>query len=1081
MDSFSPRSIRLDLLAQKIRMSFSYPTYKKGLDYFQRGAIQDLHYNKNQNIWIADVQGTDLYRVIIQFNQDDMGYRCSCPANEKYNECKHTVAALLQIHDILEANPDTDKYPLLKLPIFGGKPNYASQLIELFTRENELGDSSIGTLQKTLLRVEYLLKAERDNWGSPPLLKVELKIGVERPFVVKNIHQFLRHLKEGTTLPFTKSFTFDPNRQTFEASDLEIFKLLQDITEGEHFFNQTRLGTDSLSARGLTLPPVYADQVLERLQPKITSFITEDLAYSTFHLKSGPLPLSFELHKKDTDYELNTESFKHYTYLPELNYLLNENTFYKMSKTQKKMYEKFRPLFRNPRFSQVEIPSDEIEGFLAHVLPGLKKIGHLQIDPRIAENILAPTLKTKVFLDLNDDQLTAKLEYHYGDVRVSPFSDKDLQNEGKFLLRDIDKENAILPYLEEAQFQKGHDLFYIQEEEAIFHFLYDVLPLMEKEAEVYMTDAAQGLIFDNPTPPKIKVDFESNENWLDISFDFKDIEESDIQHFLKSVVEKKHYVRLPSGAFIPLQGEQFHQVSELFTELQLKPEDYQKGHINLPAFRGLQVDEVLDGGPSKRYNRAFKDLIEAMKEPETREEPLPSGLEATLRDYQWTGYQWFKSLSTYHFGGILADDMGLGKTIQTIAYLLSERKTTNEPALVVAPASLIYNWKQECKKFAPSLHTLVVSGSKTERQALIERVQADQVDVVITSYPLLRQDIERYRDHRFSSLILDEAQAIKNHTTQTAKAVKTIQATHRFALSGTPIENALDELWSIFEAIMPGFFPNKKSFNALTQEKTARMTRPFILRRLKRDVLKELPDKIETVQTSELTEDQKKLYLGYLEKIQGETASALATEGFQKNRMKILAGLTRLRQLCCHPALFLENYEGTSGKLTQLLDLIETSRANGQRLLIFSQFSSMLKIIQSELKKQGQNTFYLDGETPSKLRVEMAERFNQGEGDLFLISLKAGGTGLNLTGADTVILYDLWWNPAIEEQAAGRAHRIGQKKVVQVIRLITEGTIEEKIYELQQKKKELIDSIIQPGETMLSSLSENDIRELLKI
>lgn len=259
------------------------------------------------------------------------------------------------------------------------------------------------------------------------------------------------------------------------------------------------------------------------------------------------------------------------------------------------------------------------------------------------------------------------------------------------------------------------------------------------------------------------------------------------------------------------------------------------------------------------------------------------------------------------------------------------------------------------------------------------------------------------------------------------------------------------------------------------------MSRPFILRRIKQDVLTELPDKIESVNHSELTKDQKQLYLGYLEKIQGEAASAISSEGFQKSRMKILAGLTRLRQLCCHPSLFIEGYEGESGKLNQLLEMVETARQNGQRILIFSQFSSMLKIIREEMNAMGEDVFYLDGQTPSKHRVDMVDRFNDGEKNIFLISLKAGGTGLNLTGADTVILYDLWWNPAVEEQATGRAHRMGQKKVVQVYRLITKGTIEEKIHALQQRKRELIENVIQPGETNFTSLSENEIRELLNV
>ncbi|MCY9027169.1 DEAD/DEAH box helicase, partial [Priestia megaterium] len=476
-----------------------------------------------------------------------------------------------------------------------------------------------------------------------------------------------------------------------------------------------------------------------------------------------------------------------------------------------------------------------------------------------------------------------------------------------------------------------------------------------------------------------------------------------------------------------------------------------------------------------KFGSAFKRLLTQLKSPEEMDWEVPESLQASLRDYQYNGFKWFKSLAHYSLGGVLADDMGLGKTLQSIAYILSEKELDEDSSafLIVVPASLIYNWRNELEKFAPNLTVQTITGTPSEREEKLKRT----ADVWITSYPTLRQDIDLYQHLHFHALILDEAQSIKNHTTKTAVAVRTISAKKRFALSGTPIENSLDELWSIFQTILPGLFPGLRQFKNMSSEQVSRIVRPFLLRRVKKDVLKELPDKIETTHLSELTKEQKELYVGYLEQLK----SSLAGEDFNKNRMKILAGLTRLRQICCHPSLFVENYEGDSSKLEQLLEITRNAIANGKRLLIFSQFTSMLHIIREELQKENLSYFYLDGQTPSKERVEMADRFNNGKQDIFLISLKAGGTGLNLTGADTVILYDLWWNPAIEEQAAGRAHRIGQKNVVQVIKLISQGTIEEKIYGLQQKKKELIEQVIQPGETMLSSLTEEELRELLSM
>jgi SNF2 family DNA or RNA helicase len=346
---------------------------------------------------------------------------------------------------------------------------------------------------------------------------------------------------------------------------------------------------------------------------------------------------------------------------------------------------------------------------------------------------------------------------------------------------------------------------------------------------------------------------------------------------------------------------------------------------------------------------------------------------------------------------------------------------------------------------------------------------------------LLRREINWFDKPLFHTVFFDEAQFFKNPITQTARAVKRIKAEYRFALTGTPVENSLEELWSIFHVVFPDLFLGLKEYSNLSRKKIARRIRPFLLRRMKEDVLSELPEKIESVDSVELFPEQKKLYAAYLAKLRHDTLKHLDKDTLRKNRIKILAGLTRLRQICCHPALFVDGYKGKSAKFEQLMQIIQESKISGRRVLIFSQFTKMLGFIGSELANQGLPFFYLDGQTPSEDRVEICQQFNEGERDYFLISLKAGGTGLNLTGADTVILYDLWWNPAVEEQAADRAHRIGQTNIVQVIKLVTRGTIEEKMNELQDKKRHLIEEIIDPKEKTSHTLTEEDIREILMI
>ena len=475
---------------------------------------------------------------------------------------------------------------------------------------------------------------------------------------------------------------------------------------------------------------------------------------------------------------------------------------------------------------------------------------------------------------------------------------------------------------------------------------------------------------------------------------------------------------------------------------------------------------------------------------------MPTGIDVQLRPYQVTGYKWLKTLAKNGLGGILADDMGLGKTLQTIVYVTScieEMEAGSQekmPFLIICPTSLVYNWQDEFHNFAPHIRTVVVSGAPEVRKELIESHVEN--DVIITSYPLIRRDIEHYNNVKIHTVFIDEAQFIKNANSISAKVVKQVKAQYRFALTGTPIENSLSELWSIFDFIMPYYLFSHAKFseryekpiirenNQKVLEDLSRHIQPFILRRMKKDVLEELPEKIESKYLTDMTEEQRAIYLSYMESIRNDITREINENGIAKSQIKILAALTRLRQICCHPSTFIENYQGGSGKLDLLMDLLPDIILNGHRILIFSQFTSMLGLIEEELKKQGINYFYLEGSTAMEERADYVRRFNEGEGDVFLISLKAGGTGLNLTGADTVIHFDPWWNPAVEEQATDRAYRIGQKNKVHVIKLITKGSIEEKIYKLQQRKKALSEAVIQSKEVFINKLSREEIEDLFR-
>ncbi|MDQ0217748.1 helicase SNF2 [Peribacillus cavernae] len=1074
-----------------VKDMFSDTIFRRGLTYYKAGRVSDLEFDFANQVWNATVAGTEYYDVNIEIDEyGSVSSECDCPAFDNYWECKHIVAVLLEISD-LEAVPNQKKAAPRIGTLRKGQANEfgaAERFIELLSAFND-PEENVSALSRQEVMLEYIVKTKPLSFSSnrDTMLTLEIKAGEKRLYVIKKIKEFLKAVEQGSTYYVTKKFSFDPFEHTFSDEDQEIIHLLADLCRQEEDYRKTLspygYGSSS-NDRELMIPPHMSGNLLAKMRERNFSFEHEGIPYQSIGFRENTLPFSFQLEKSsEENYKLEMDELLAASFFSRYGLLFSKGNLYKLSDKQQAVLKELSFYTKSLRGSALPIGKDQIGSFLTHVTPVLKRIGNTEIADSVSGKIVSPPLKAKMFVEEEAGRFISKVEYHYGESIINPFSGQQDPNHdnGIILMRDAEKERDIMGTIESAPFKVKESRLYLEGgEDTLYDFLYRVLPELENKVEIYTSSNVKSLMLPERQAPSVSIDIDSSGNWLEANFDMEGIDEKNIQQILQSVAEKKKYYRLPDGAFVSLENDEFQTIGQLFGELNVRKEELQSGSIKLPVYRGFAVEESIKNS-SATFGKSFRRFLKALKNPDELDIEVPETLDASLRDYQQTGYQWLKMMSHYRLGGILADDMGLGKTLQSIAYLLSEKKEAKTPgtSLVVAPASLVYNWKSEIDKFAPELSAEVAIGTAKERKELLEH--SPLPDIVLTSYPTLRQDIDWYSEQEFDSLILDEAQVIKNHAAKTSIAVRKIKASKRFALSGTPIENSIDELWSIFDAIMPGLFSNQQAFRGLSNEKISHMVRPFILRRVKKDVLKELPDKIETNHLSEMTQKQKELYVGYLEKIQQDTRDAIATEGFQKSRIKILAGLTRLRQLCCHPSLFLENYNGGSGKLDQFLEMAKNAIENGRRLLVFSQFTSMLKVIREQLDKEGLSYFYLDGKTPSKERIEMAETFNQGEGELFLISLKAGGTGLNLTGADTVVLYDLWWNPAVEEQAAGRAHRIGQKNVVQVLRLIARGTIEEKIYELQQKKKELIEQVIQPGETMLSSLSETEIRELLSI
>ena len=632
---------------------------------------------------------------------------------------------------------------------------------------------------------------------------------------------------------------------------------------------------------------------------------------------------------------------------------------------------------------------------------------------------------------------------------------------------------------------KGH--VYLTGQEAIFNFVSEGVQHLQELAEVYLSNDFKRM---TPRKPKFAGKMRMNGSALELKFTQDGEPAQEILAIMEALARRRRYFRLKDGSFLDLSAmdEWLPLADSIFEAAQAEgAESVAMGDdtIRLQAYRACYLQSLLESlGLPIEVDEKTQATVRLLTDPgQVQDVKLPDGL--SLRPYQERGFQWLLALDRLHMGGVLADDMGLGKTVQVIALLMATRQE-GQVSLVVAPTTLTYNWLSELGRFAPDLSVMVLGGSAAQRASQIRHVkEAHDVDVLITSYPLIRQDIEQLTTIEFRFAILDEAQHIKNAGSKGAQAVRQLQAQTRFALTGTPLENGVGELWSIFNFVLPGYLLSYSAFLRRYQDGTdaedlRRRISPFLMRRLKKEVLTELPDKIESVFTAQMSPEQAKVYEATMMRLRQRVDSIVKEKGFERGRTEVLAAITQLREICCHPSLVLDDYTGTSGKLDMLLDMLPEAIAKGRRVLLFSAFTSMLKILRRELDDAGYETMYLDGDTPAQRRVEMAEQFNAGQGQIFLISLKAGGTGLNLTGADMVIHYDPWWNPAAEDQATDRAYRIGQTRKVEVIRLVTHASIEEQVVALGQRKKALFDQLIKPGESMVGGLSPQEIMSLFQ-
>lgn len=574
--------------------------------------------------------------------------------------------------------------------------------------------------------------------------------------------------------------------------------------------------------------------------------------------------------------------------------------------------------------------------------------------------------------------------------------------------------------------------------------------------------------------PNITLDISQSRNgYMSMKLDIEGVDSNEYREIFSSYKNNNRLYRMKNGAYLDLKDNDLEQAFKLIDILNIY-NDFD--NMKIANNKAIYLEKLIEEEDLSFVNgsKYVSNVVKKFDKVKSKNYEVPKDLNATLRDYQVSGFEFFKTLSDYQFGGILADEMGLGKTIQTIAFLLSNK---DKKSIVITPTALIYNWKNELEKFAPTLKVGLLHAAKSERGKILDNI--DNYDVILTTYTTYKNDIDKYKNINFDYCIIDEAQNIKNPDAIITKAIKNVNAKVKFALTGTPIENNLMELWSIFDFIMPGYLYNKSKFKSIfvNNDKNIielkNLIKPFILRRTKKEVITELPDKIEQKIIIDLEKEHKRAYKGYVNLI-----TRKIKENNQDN-ITVFSYLTKLRQLCLSPELMVKNYQGKNSKLDVLINIINDS--SDEKILVFSQFTKVLEVIGKRLNEENISYSYLDGKTSAKDRVKLVEEFNTNNNKVFLISLKAGGTGLNLTSANIVVHFDPWWNPAVEDQASDRAHRIGQKNVVNVIKLIAKGTAEERVINLQETKKELIEDVINgnlDNSSTLKNLSKDDIIDL---
>ncbi|TWS94885.1 DEAD/DEAH box helicase [Streptococcus sp. sy018] len=1007
--------------------------YEKGLVTFEKEEAKSLLFQVDQ--------------VALQFSSQESETHCQCDCFLQKQYCQHLAAVehALKNDKLLQHLVEQEKS--IPEPV-----EVVASLGKLFLDQLDLTQDS---------ERDYRLSAfgepnpySSDFWWT---LKIN-RLPDNRQYIIRDIKSFLQGLRRKSHYQLGKQY-FEPlSLENFDQASQRLIEFLwrllpqgQSVLLDYYFPNQARHLSLPVSVfeQGLLLLADLYDFSLEMDQINYSRITFAELTGNDgFYL--------FKVNNQENQIELICEALTDQLFFDK-EYLWHQGTFYRLNNKQMRLLTAIQslPVIDDKKRMISFLKSEQAQ--LAASLLAFQSLGQVIAPEEFVIKDFVPSFDLDI---ANDGRLVLRTVFDYGQAVVHNRQDLSALP----FTSHFEHEKAVFQTIKACGFIGDFTAYHPPLRSSHLHqFFHQTLPQLQQLGLVRLSEDLDRR--KKELAPNVLIDYQ--EGLLAISFDFTGITEDDVELAMSALLANESFFINQSGQLV-----EFDDMTQKISQaLQVTSvETIEPGKLSLPILSAFQLESLTRSMSRVNFSAPFEQLAYDLRHPEELELP-ELNIKANLRDYQQIGVKWLSMLDRYGFGGILADDMGLGKTLQTIAFLTS-RMTADTRVLILAPSSLIYNWQEEWARFAPDVDVAVAYGPKSLRDKII----AEGHQVIISSYSAFRQDVLTYQAKQFDYLILDEAQMMKNNQSKLAQQLRQFEVKRCFALSGTPIENKLLEIWSIFQIVMPGLLPSRSKFLSWSAQMVATRISPFILRRKKEDVLPELPNLIEITHYNELADEQKSIYLAQLRQMQDQVAHT-STQEFQAKKMEILSGLMRLRQICDTPALFMD-YQGSSGKIDSLIELLIQLKKNQRRVLIFSQFKGMLDIIEGLLQDLSLSSFKLTGSTPSDKRQNMTQQFNAGQRDVFLISLKAGGVGLNLTGADTVILVDLWWNPAVEMQAIGRAHRLGQERPVAVYRLITRGSIEEKILALQDRKRHLITTVLD-GQDSKTNLSLAEIKQIL--